>query len=331
MVVYEATRKFQKSADQPRQPKISFPRAAKFWVQSVLLRVLWIYCRLKSPEQASDLGAKIMRRVAPRLQKYQKVKRNLRVVFPEKSDGEIDVLALDSMSTLGRVIAEYAHLGRVMGPELAERVEFVAKHPQSKLEPGRRPALFIAAHQANWEMFAACSARLGGPLAIVSTPRPNYFVEKLLGKIRAKNDFDVIDKEGAMRNIIRHLRAGTSVGFLADHRFEDGEMVPFFGRPARTLTGTAKLALRLGYDLIPARIERVGPVRFRITTFAPVVPDIALKSVEDQAVDMMTQVNALFEDWIRERPEQWVCTKRRWPNGKSAHDQGPGSAPGHLQ
>jgi lauroyl/myristoyl acyltransferase len=24
-------------------------------------------------------------------------------------------------------------------------------------------------------------------------------------------------------------------------------------------------------------------------------------------------VNERFASWIRERPDQWICTKRRWP------------------
>lgn len=314
MVVYEATRKTEKTAVKPVPPDIPLPRKAKFWIQSLLLRGLWFYCRRLSPEKASDLGARVIRRIAPRLQKYQKVIRNYKVVFPEKSEAEIRDLALGSMETLGRVIAEYAHLNRVMGAELEERVEFVAKDSRSVFEPDRKPAVFIAAHQANWEMFAAASSRLGGPLAIVSTPRPNYFIEAMLGDIRAKNNFVVIDKEGAMRNIVRNMRKGTSIGILADHRFEDGEMVPFFGRDARTVVGTARLAHRLGYELIPARIERTGPVKFRITTYPPIEPESDLASDQDKAVNMMVQVNRIFEDWIRERPEQWVCTKRRWPN-----------------
>jgi len=316
MVVYEATDKTEKPAALPDRSQIALPQKVKFWVQSLFLKGLWSYCRLLSPERASDLGARIMRRIGPRLQKFQKVQRNYKIAFPEKSDAEITNLALGSMETLGRVIAEYAHLGRIMGPEYEARVEFVTHDDQSVLEPDRKPAIYIAAHQANWEMFAAVAFRLDRPLAIVSTPRPNYFIEAILGEIRANNNFLVIDKEGAMRSIVRHLRNGTSIGVLADHRFEDGEMVPFFGQEARTVVGTARLAHRLGCDLVPARIERIGPVKFRITTYPPIVPESDLASDQDKAVNMMVQVNKLFEGWIRERPDQWVCTKRRWPNNK---------------
>jgi KDO2-lipid IV(A) lauroyltransferase len=29
-------------------------------------------------------------------------------------------------------------------------------------------------------------------------------------------------------------------------------------------------------------------------------------------MQMTRKINALFESWIRERPQEWMCTKRRW-------------------
>ena len=29
-------------------------------------------------------------------------------------------------------------------------------------------------------------------------------------------------------------------------------------------------------------------------------------------MQMTIKINALFESWIRERPQEWMCTKRRW-------------------
>jgi Kdo2-lipid IVA lauroyltransferase/acyltransferase len=43
------------------------------------------------------------------------------------------------------------------------------------------------------------------------------------------------------------------------------------------------------------------------------VPSNAAASTADQVLDMTLRVNAHFEDWIRERPEQWLCARRRWP------------------
>jgi KDO2-lipid IV(A) lauroyltransferase len=72
------------------------------------------------------------------------------------------------------------------------------------------------------------------------------------------------------------------------------------------------LALRFGCDLIPVRAERLNGTEFRFRIFPPIQPDPDIASPKDRAVQMMTEVNGLFERWIRERPEQWLCTKRAW-------------------
>ena len=57
-----------------------------------------------------------------------------------------------------------------------------------------------------------------------------------------------------------------------DQRYDRGEKIPFFGIPASTTLVPARLALRLGVPLIPARIERRGGARFLITVHRPVEP-----------------------------------------------------------
>jgi lauroyl/myristoyl acyltransferase len=41
---------------------------------------------------------------------------------------------------------------------------------------------------------------------------------------------------------------------------------------------------------------------------------------------MTQRVNARFEQWIRERPEQWQCTKRRWPRERASEPSAASAA-----
>ena len=68
---------------------------------------------------------------------------------------------------------------------------------------------------------------------------------------------------------------------------------------------------------MPVRSERIGPARFKISFAPPIPPDPKIDDPHAQALDMTRRVNEQFEGWIRERPEQWLCTKRRWPKNAS--------------
>jgi KDO2-lipid IV(A) lauroyltransferase len=89
--------------------------------------------------------------------------------------------------------------------------------------------------------------------------------------------------------------------------------VPFFGRHAMTAPAPAQLALKFGCPIVPARVERLEGAHFRLTVYPP----LNLAAGGDRQADIaaaMGQINALIEDWIRARPEQWLWLHRRWPD-----------------
>jgi KDO2-lipid IV(A) lauroyltransferase len=71
--------------------------------------------------------------------------------------------------------------------------------------------------------------------------------------------------------------------------------------------------LRFDCDVLPARVERLGGARFRLTVFPP----LTLPRSGDHHADvaaLMTQVNQVLEDWVRDRPAEWFWLHRRWPD-----------------
>ncbi len=100
---------------------------------------------------------------------------------------------------------------------------------------------------------------------------------------------------------------------LVDQKLNDGIAVPFFGRDAMTAPALAQLALRFRCPVVPARVERLGGARFRLTIYPPMgLPDSGDHDAD--VSETMRRVNAHFEDWIRARPEQWLWLHRRWPD-----------------
>ena len=80
----------------------------------------------------------------------------------------------------------------------------------------------------------------------------------------------------------------------------------------------ARLALRHDLELVPIRIQRLEGSRFRATFLEPVRADASAGGEIEQARQMMTRVNQLFEEWIRDDPGQWFCGNRRWPKDRPA-------------
>ena len=103
---------------------------------------------------------------------------------------------------------------------------------------------------------------------------------------------------------------GGSLSFLADLREGKGVAAPFFGRPAHSNTAPARIARQFGQKLYAVRILRKPGVRFSIR-----VEPVDVPNTGDRDADVFAATAALqaqFEDFVREAPEQWMWAHRRW-------------------
>jgi KDO2-lipid IV(A) lauroyltransferase len=98
---------------------------------------------------------------------------------------------------------------------------------------------------------------------------------------------------------------------LLDQRLSDGIDATLFGRPAKSPSGAAVLAVRRQIPLYPVRIERAGPARFRVNVEDPLQPpqDADRDTCTRQLVDAC---NARLETWIQARPGEWLWQHRRF-------------------
>jgi len=141
----------------------------------------------------------------------------------------------------------------------------------------------------------------------------NRLIDRMITRFRG-NAGELIPKGAvAARRAIATLRRGAHLTMLADQKMNDGIAVSFFGRPAMTAPALAALALRFDCDVLPARVERLGGAHFRLTVFPP-LPLPRTGDSHAHVAALMTQVNAILEAWIRDRPEQWFWVHRRWPD-----------------
>ncbi len=283
----------------------------RWLLQGLALLAFWGLCKLLPPAHASRFGSGLLERLGPRSAKHRHVLRNLRVAFPELPEDGIAALARQVWGTLGSVLAEYPHLGRLLRSGADDHLDVVTDGAASALQSGA-PAIFASAHVGNWELAAGTVClRLGLPLHGVYGPQENPLADRMVQRFRKALGCGMVAKENSLRELVRALREGRSIGFVVDQRVDGSPLVPFFGVPAATAISPAWLAIRFGCPLLPVRVERLPGARFRVT-IGPPLPVPEQGSDEERALEMTRALNERFEAWIRERPGQWMCTKRRW-------------------
>ena len=304
---------FLNSALRKQIDRVAALQRARWRIEAGLLSLFWQVCARLEPHAASAFGQRLVKRIGPRLGKTAHMQRNLRLAFPDLSEAERADLLREVWGNAGAVLAEYPHFQAICHDDFDGHFEFVEKWNLDEYRAGRRHGVFVSAHVGNWEFCAAAAGRQGIPITVIYAPSRNPQIERLLHRRREALGCRLVSLDEGARPLLRELGEGRSVGLVVDTRDDDGAPIPFFGHDKLTTLAPARLALRFGCELIPVRIERLGAARFRLTVHEPVRPDAALASDKDQAVQMMREVNRIFERWIRERPEQWLCIKRAWP------------------
>jgi KDO2-lipid IV(A) lauroyltransferase len=288
--------------------------------ESGIVAVIGGLSRLLPADLASRAGARLMRTIGPRLDKTRHVRRNLKIAFPEKSEADIEALIRELWGNVGSTLAEFPHMGTICRRHGEPRVEFVMRGDPEVFRRTGKPVVFVSAHLANWEISAGAVAHLGIPLTAVYTRLQNPYLDRLLLRARQALGCRLVERDSAARELVRCLKQGTSVGLIVDQRVDSGEPVPFFGRDMLTSITPAQLALRFDCDLIPVQVQRLNGARFRIIVHEAVEADDRSADKHTRALQMTRKINGLFESWIRERPQEWMCSKRRWPKDRQVSD-----------
>ena len=273
--------------------------------------------RLLSVDKAAALGCRFGRWLGPRFKKKSAiVKANLRQALPDKSAAQLDSLTAEVWGNAGAVFAEYAHLETICHSEASARMEVVNLGDIETFRNPTSPMVIATAHLANWELIGAAIVKAGAPFVALYSPPANPWFERLLVKQRETLGCELLARDASMRTLFRALEQGKSIGMVMDRRIDSGKPLPFFGEDMSTTLLPAKLALRYGCELVPVRVERLRNAHYRVTFHPAIKADDVHADATTQAMQMARQVTALFEDWIRAKPQDWLCTKRLWPKQK---------------
>lgn len=283
------------------------------WIlEAAVFQILFWLARVLPFALVSTLFARLIGGVARLNQKKRHVlRRNLAVVLPRATPAGRDRVMGRVFHATGLAAAELFLLDRLWRRR-DRHLEF-SVDPQAQSAIDRKDAIvFATAHVGAWQLCNLIAREGDLSISVLYAQEPNPWLHRFFLARRRAFGGRMVPSTGGARAFIRELAAGRSVGAAFDTSVDLGEMVPFFGVETPTSTLPAMLALR-GHTLIPIRALRLPRCRYRIEVLAPLNPASPEAARKDQILDLTTQLNHLFEQWIREDPGQWVCMKRRWP------------------
>ena len=284
---------------------------------SAWLFILWLKLTALLPWRATvalhyELGRSLWY-LLPRSRRV--MLRNLEVCFPQLPPAEIEALARKHFRNLGASIGEVAlaWFGSAPWARPPVRVEGM-EHLKAALAHGRGVILFTG-HFTSVEIATQFLKPLIPRFAFMFTPRNSPVIDAMQTRGRLRTGHVPLPST-AIRALVRELQRNAAVWYAPDLAYvsNSAELVPFFGEPAMTNTGASRLARLSGATVVPLYFRRLAGGAGYLLRFAAPPPGFP----SDDVVEDTRRLSAVLEDFIRECPEQYFWTQRKFKN------RGPG-------
>lgn len=258
------------------------------------------------------IGVRMLLLALPKLKKTAEF--NLRLAFPEWTDAQRRSTLKKMTRNLGWMAAEFARMPsytkeNIEGVVILDGHEnFLAGHSRGK------GVLYLTGHIGAWELSSFAHALYGFPLHYMARPLDNKPLDAMVNEYRGLSGNKPIFKNESARVMLRILKEAGTVGILADQNTMPGEgvFVDFFGTPACTTTGIARVALHTDAAVVPGYAywdEKLRKYRLR---FEPPVELVRTGDAERDIVENTQRFAKVIEEIVRKYPEQWVWIHARW-------------------
>ncbi len=290
---------------------MSLQARLEFYAVSLLLRTLGRISRRFARALGAGVGS-LAYGVFGRLRRVGLT--NLELAFPEKTSGKRRRILRRSFRNLGLHLAEFSQMQHLTPERAQTMIEYDGLEHYIQARDRGRGVLVLTGHLGAWELSSFFHSLMGFPMGLLIRRLDNPAVDTLVNGVRCLHGNRVIHKDDFARGLISEMRAGRTVGILMDTNMTppQGVFVPFFGVPACTASGMARVASKTGAAVLPGFLLWESARRRYLLRFGEEIPLLQTEDAERDALLNTARFTAVLEHYIRMYPEQWLWMHRRW-------------------
>jgi KDO2-lipid IV(A) lauroyltransferase len=234
--------------------------------------------------------------------------RNLELCFPEKNAAEIQTLLKRNLQASTRAALEHGLLVWASEARIKKLVRF---EDEVHLDAHQgKPLILMAPHFVGLDMGGVrmtAHTRIASMYSLARSATVNRYL------LHARSRFNqtlLVSKHEGIRPVIGAIRSGLPFYYLPDQDAGRSEsiFVPFFGISTATVPALSRLARVAGAKVVPAITRQLPGGQGYVMKFYPAWEDFPSGDIEADT----RRMNAFIEDRIREMPEQYLWTHRRF-------------------
>jgi len=236
---------------------------------------------------------------------------NLAAALPELDAAARARVLRRHYDSLAAVLFELPRLATMPAAELRARMT-LPDMPAVQVELARgRPVLVLAAHQGNWEwLLQALALGFGVPFLAAYKPPHSERADQLMLGLRGRFGTRMVPGKRLLREVLRRRGSAHAIGMVADQvpTSSPGRVwLRFMGRETAFFPGPAEIARAGQYTVYFLALRRLRrgyyETRFELLAHAGENLDVPT---------LIGRYAARVEALVRERPEDWAWTHRRW-------------------
>jgi Kdo2-lipid IVA lauroyltransferase/acyltransferase len=299
-------------------------RSPRYWPMWLFAGWLWLTARC--PWRAAIEIHKALGRALGALSGRSRrvVRRNLELCFPELGSAAIRKIAGQNAANVGAFLAELAFAWYGSPERRTQLVRFEGlEHLHAALAKGKG-AMLYAGHFTPIEICAPMIKSQVPLYAFMFKPRRNPLLNALQNRGRGSYAHVSVTSDD-VREMLALLARNAVIWYSPDQaRVDSGELVPFFGRQAMTSTAASRIARLSGATVVPLFYRRLPDESGYLLRFHAPLPDFPSRD----AIADTVRLTAVLEGFIRECPEQYFWTHRKFkdrPGSADAYGDGVGS------
>jgi Kdo2-lipid IVA lauroyltransferase/acyltransferase len=240
--------------------------------------------------------------------------RNLEIAYPESDAPRRRHIVRQLYRNLGLHLAEFCLMSRYTPENTGGLVRYAGLEHYLAARDAGRGVLVVTGHLGLWELSSFYHSLMGYPMSMVIRRLDNPLVDRLVNGIRCLHGNTVVHKDDFARGLLGAMRRGETVGILMDTNMTppQGIFVDFFGTPACTASGLARVAMRTEAAVLPGFLTWREDEKKYVLEFGEPL-ELVSTGNDEQDMAANTQIcTTAIETWVRRYPEQWLWVHRRW-------------------
>ncbi len=237
---------------------------------------------------------------------------NLKLVFPEKSDVELKQIQRKYYSHLCDMFLEMIKSLTITEKQMQKRFVITNAGVVNELAKKNKSIIMLCSHFASWEWMTILGTQIDIETYGVYQKIVNPYFDRLVRRIRAKFNAKLMTAGQATGIIVNNQKNNVlAIYAMVSDQSPSWRRAKywrdFMGIKSPVFTGAENLAKRYDLAVIYMKVKKVKRGHYE-ATLVPVCED----STKAGAFEITDKYLDILEGQIRETPEYYLWTHRRW-------------------